>query len=198
MRRLCSEPFCPVRVSSRARAAKALVQGVGRATSSRIRPHTVARAAGHRGADRSGVDTGLRLVRRQPGRPVSAPELLVWRPAAVRAAAGERLRRPVWPTARRAILFVAVIRRNRTLCRLLRAAMRRTAFPDAAAQQRHLGPALQRVLPRREDTGVQRQRDRSRGRAERYAICEPRQCVRLPREDRFGLYLQRQGLVRPR
>ena len=63
-------------------------------------------------------------------------------------------------------------RRRGTLCRLLRAAVRRAPFPDAAPQQRHLDPALQRVLPGREDAGVQRLR-RSTTRSPRTARATP-------------------------
>ena len=53
------------------------------------------------------------------------------------------------------------------------------------------------LLPGREDAGVQRLQDRPRGRRQRRALCRSRQRVRLSREDRSRLHLQRQGPVRP-
>ena len=82
--------------------------------------------------------------------------------------------------------------------RLLRAAVRRPLFPDPAPRQCELGAALQRVLPGGQDAGVQRQPDRPRLCEQRRALCRPRERVRLSPEDRRGLHLQRQGLVRPR
>ena len=157
----------------------------GPACRRRARRHDHAAGRARRGAEREFLRDAVRP-------PAAAP-------APVRAAAGEPLRRPEpgRPLLRRAS-GERVLRRRRWPRRLLRAAVRRALFPDPAQRQCEPGAAVQRVLPGGPDAGVQRQPDRPRLCGRRPALRRPGERVRLSPEDRRGLQLQRQGLVRPR
>ena len=82
--------------------------------------------------------------------------------------------------------------------RLLRADLRRALFPDPAHGRREPGAAMQLVLSGEPDQDLQRQQHRPRGRGGRQALFRAEHGLRLSREDRPGLHLQRQGRLRPR